>query len=289
MSQSPSHSQPQFHGEGYWPTIREAINSGITTSDDGPMRPQCPICLEDLSVTSFPPVSGREATDGEGDPTLAEVLVCGHILCQACRQATEAVHETKRTCPVCRAPTRCSGCGTESKVFPIPKEGEAFTNSVPATVPRGFEQAGPCPMCTANQEFFENVENGKWPPGLDDLEPGFVPLFYHIVRKLEQQDRPVTEASIAEAITTIVYDEYKNMTAKRLASAILGSNAHHGQNPWSLDIMTSDPNTDVEQDLRNELAQSSVTALARQSQPILDTHPEGGQNWTWPQALNFNP
>ncbi|KAF4968420.1 hypothetical protein FSARC_4217 [Fusarium sarcochroum] len=216
------------HVEGFWPTIKHAINNTISTSQPNEaIKPQCPICLEDLSVTTFPPVPNRPSTEPNVDPTLGEVLLCGHVLCQACRRASEA---SKRACPVCRAALECSRCGAHAKPFPIPKNGGAEV--VPVTIPEGAVHEGRCPECTAKLEFLNGIDKGEWPEGLGDMEVGFVPFFYHIVGKLEEQKRQVSRLSVINAFATIVDEEYLTMISKRTIHTADTSRHLRAQNPW---------------------------------------------------------
>jgi hypothetical protein len=80
--------------------------------------------------------------------------------------------------------------------------------------------------------FEGNIHQGEWPQGLEDMEPGFVPFFYHVVRKLEQRDFVVSEEAIIDAFATIVRDEFSGMMAKRQQAMFNRYTATKGQNPW---------------------------------------------------------
>ncbi|KAJ4268929.1 hypothetical protein NW762_003000 [Fusarium torreyae] len=214
--------------EGFWPTIRQAINHSIATSlPNEDIKPQCPICLEDLSVTTFPPVPNRPSTEPGVDPTLGEVLLCGHVLCQACRLASEAV---KRGCPVCRAALECSRCGAHTKPFPIPKDDNG--EPVPLTMAEDKLHEGRCPECMAKLGFLIDIDEGEWPQGLEDMEVGFVPFFYHTVSKLEEQKREVSKEALINAFATIVDDEFDMMMGKRRIRTAISASRLREDDPW---------------------------------------------------------
>ncbi|EKJ78271.1 hypothetical protein FPSE_01732 [Fusarium pseudograminearum CS3096] len=222
----------------YWPPIRDAIEVNNDPSQpNSTIRAQCPICMEDVAVTSFPPIPQRQATVPRTDPNLGEVLLCGHILCQQCRVSNEAASHPfeNRTCPMCRTSLQCIDCGKPSQVIPIPKEGPV--TSVPAILSKGSR----CRECQATAEVGESIQQGDWPEGLQDLEPGFVPLFYHLAGKLEQQGYAVSPRNLVDAFATIIEDEFLEMVTGRV-QAIQGRHAAlEGQTPWFAD----DPDTPV--------------------------------------------
>ncbi|RGP71564.1 hypothetical protein FSPOR_3270 [Fusarium sporotrichioides] len=215
--------------QDFWPRIEEAININNDSSQpNSASHVQCPICMEDVAVTSFPPVPERQGDLPGADPTLGEVLLCGHVLCQGCRMQNEhsSPRHNNRTCPMCRTSLQCIDCGKPSLVMPIPKEGP------PSSVPAIMSDGGRCRECKAIAGFEQDIHEGEWPEGLEDLEPGFVPLFYHLVGKLEQQRFIVSENHIIEAFATIVRDEFGEMLAKRREVLLDKHHALEGQTPW---------------------------------------------------------
>ncbi|KAH7188163.1 uncharacterized protein B0J16DRAFT_336538 [Fusarium flagelliforme] len=211
----------------YWPPIQEAIASNSDPlQQNSAAKVQCPICMDNIAVTSFPPVAPREGDHPDIDPTQGEVLLCGHVLCQACRSHDEATRYHERKCPMCRADLRCTDCGRPAKTMSIPKEGPSST--VPALA-KGDDGAR-CADCNSKRWFRDMIQQGEWPNGLADLEPGFVPFFYHVVGRLEDAKRDVTQETLIQTFSTIVKEEFSTMTRKR-AEAIYNRSVTTG-NPW---------------------------------------------------------
>ncbi|KAJ4141710.1 hypothetical protein NW768_000926 [Fusarium equiseti] len=211
----------------YWPPIREAIATNNDPSQpDSKCQVRCPICLDDIAVTSFPPVPPREGDTPDIDPTQGEILLCGHVLCQACRTQNEQARGHERRCPMCRAELRCSDCGRPSKLMSIPKEGSSST--IPALAEG--DDGSRCTDCNAQRWFDDMIRQGEWPNGLADLEPGFVPLFYHLAGKLEAQNYVITKGVVTQAFSNIVRDEFSTMVQKR-AEAIYNRSVTTA-NPW---------------------------------------------------------
>ncbi|CCT66453.1 uncharacterized protein FFUJ_03485 [Fusarium fujikuroi IMI 58289] len=204
--------------EAFWPTIKQAIDKGSNTnSDNQAITPQCPICMEPLPVKSFP-------TEGELD---AEVLLCGHVLCQPCRETWEQSQLGAR-CPACRATLICSRCEVNAIPLTIPKNGEG--SSLPPAIPEGTQKF--CPDCQAEVEFHEAVENGEWPNNLDDMEPGFVSFFYHVVNDIEKDGGVATEGRVQEAISDTIMQEFSNMMESRRMVTLGRGNTLRQANPW---------------------------------------------------------
>ncbi|CEI38529.1 hypothetical protein FVEN_g4906 [Fusarium venenatum] len=215
--------------QDFWPPIEEAININNDPSQPNTTsHVQCPICLEAIAVTSFSPVPEREGDILGTDPTLGEILLCGHVLCQACRVQNEDASNPweDRKCPMCRTSLQCIDCGKPSQVVPIPKEGP--TSTVPAILTGGSR----CRDCKAIAGFDESIQQGGWPEGLGDLEPGFVPLFYHLVTKMQQQNMIVCKRSIVNAFSTIVEEEFGHMVTKRSDRIHEMHAALEGESPW---------------------------------------------------------
>ncbi|KAF4496376.1 hypothetical protein FAGAP_7484 [Fusarium agapanthi] len=204
--------------EAFWPTIKNAIDKGSNTnSDNQAITPQCPICMEPLPVKSFP-------AEGELD---AEVLLCGHVLCQPCRQQWERSNLGDR-CPACRTTLYCSRCEVNSIPLTIPKNGEG--SSLPPGLPEGTQDL--CPDCQAEFEFHRAVEDGEWPHNLDDMEPGFVSLFYHVVNDIEKDGNVATEMRVQDAITDTIMQEFDNMMVSRRMVTLGRGNTLRQTNPW---------------------------------------------------------
>ncbi|CAG7559272.1 unnamed protein product [Fusarium equiseti] len=212
----------------YWPPIQEAIAVNNDASQpNSTAKVQCPICMDDIAVTSFPPVPPREGDNPDIDPTQGEVLLCGHVLCKACRTHSETVGgNRRRKCPMCRANLRCTDCGRPAKTMSIPKEGSAST--VP-DLAKG-DNGARCADCNSKRWFNEMIQQGEWPNGLADLEPGFVPLFYHVVDKLEAEKQAITKDAITETFSNIIRSEFSDMIGKR-AEAIYNRSVTTG-NRW---------------------------------------------------------
>jgi hypothetical protein len=208
--------------EAFWPTIKKAIDKGTNTnSKNEAITPQCPICMENLPVKSFP-------TEAEID---AEVLLCGHVLCQPCRKQYEQSNPRTERCPVCRTPLYCRRCEAIAIPITIPKNGEGEGSRLPIILPEGT-QRDLCPDCLATVEFHKNVEKGEWPANLDDLEPGFVSLFYHIVDDIEKNGDVATEGRVSEAIADTVLQEFTNMMTSRRCVTLERGNAFRQTNGW---------------------------------------------------------
>ncbi|KAF5718794.1 hypothetical protein FGLOB1_1517 [Fusarium globosum] len=204
--------------EAFWPTIKQAIDKGSNTnSDNQAITPQCPICMEPLPVKSFP-------TEGELD---AEVLLCGHVLCQPCRETWEQ-SELGNRCPACRTTLICTRCEVNAIPLTIPKNGEG--SSLPPAIPEGPQKF--CPDCQAEVEFHRAVENGEWPRNLDDLEPGFVGLFYHVVDDIEKSGDIATEGGVQEAVSDTIMQEFSNMMESRRMVTLRRGNTLRQANPW---------------------------------------------------------
>ncbi|SPJ79329.1 uncharacterized protein FTOL_07720 [Fusarium torulosum] len=221
------------HGEGFWPTIRQATDNNTSSQSNETMKLQCPICLDFLAVraTSSGEAHTEAGPQANGDSTLGEVLLCGHIICQPCRRAIESTeNHSITTCPVCRAKLNCSRCGTHSLLWPI--ASTVATEHIPMTTPEGADHGGQCPECRAKVQFHEAVDRGEWPQGLDDTEPGFVQLFYHILNKLEQEGRNVSKTEIRFALTAIVNEEFDTLMAKREEATAEKARALREENNW---------------------------------------------------------
>ncbi|PNP82265.1 hypothetical protein FNYG_04454 [Fusarium nygamai] len=204
--------------EAFWPTIRQAIDKGSNTnSDNQAITPQCPICMEPLPVKSFP-------AEGELD---AEVLLCGHVLCQPCGKQWER-SELGDRCPACRTTLYCSRCEVNAIPLTIPKNGEG--SSPPPGIPEGNQNL--CPDCQAEVEFHRAVENGEWPHNLDDMEPGFVSLFYHVVDDIEKNGDVATMSRVQDAITDTIMQEFTNMMVSRRMVTLGRGNTLRQANPW---------------------------------------------------------
>ncbi|KAF5598703.1 hypothetical protein FPCIR_2765 [Fusarium pseudocircinatum] len=204
--------------EAFWPTIRQAIDKGSNTnSDNQAITPQCPICMEPLPVKSFP-------AEGELD---AEVLLCGHVLCQPCRKQCER-SELGDRCPACRTTLDCSRCEVNAIPLTIPKNGEG--SGLPPGIPEGNQKL--CPDCQAEVEFHRAVENGEWPHNLDDMEPGFVSLFYHVVNDIEKDGDVATMSRVQDAINDTIMQEFNNMMVSRRMVTLSRGNTLRQANPW---------------------------------------------------------
>ncbi|KAF4433161.1 hypothetical protein FACUT_8198 [Fusarium acutatum] len=204
--------------EAFWPTIKNAIDKGSNTnSDNQAITPQCPICMEPLSVKSF---------SAEGDLD-AEVLLCGHVLCQPCRKQWEQ-SELEDRCPACRTTLYCSRCAINAIPLTIPKNGEG--SSLPPSFPGVTQDL--CPDCQAEVEFHRAVENGEWPHNLDDMEPGFVSLFYHVVDDIEKNGDVATMGRVQDAITDTIMQEFTNMMVSRRMVTLGRGNTLRQTNPW---------------------------------------------------------
>ncbi|KAF5640517.1 hypothetical protein F52700_3668 [Fusarium sp. NRRL 52700] len=211
---SPSKPLP----EAFWPTIKQAIDKGSNTNPDNQaITPQCPICMEPLPVKSFP-------AEGELD---AEVLLCGHVLCQPCRKQWER-SELGDRCPACRATLHCSRCEVNAIPLTIPKNGEA--SSLPPGLPGGAQDL--CPDCQAEVEFHRAVESGEWPHNLDDMEPGFVSLFYHVVNDIEKEGDVATQSRVENAIMDTIMQEFDNMMVSRRMVTLGRGNTLRQASPW---------------------------------------------------------
>ncbi|KAF4944280.1 hypothetical protein FGADI_12823 [Fusarium gaditjirri] len=208
------------HPEAFWPTIKQAIDKGANTNPDNEaITPQCPICMEPLPVKSFP-------AHGELD---AEVLLCGHVLCKPCRKQYDKSNPRGR-CPVCRTTLTCSRCKLNAIPIPIPKNGEE-SSLAPTTLPEGT-QGYLCPDCVATVEFHRDVENGEWPHNLDDMEPGFISFFYHVVDDIEKNGDVATEGRVQEAISDTIVQEFANMMTSRRCVTLGRGNTLRQTNPW---------------------------------------------------------
>ncbi|KAM0345748.1 hypothetical protein ACHAPU_006101 [Fusarium lateritium] len=204
------------HGDGFWPTIKQAIVNNTTSYSNETINPQCPICLEFLTVRTYVDMAARRHADVhyQGDPTLGEVMLCGHIICQACRRAIEIANgRPLPQCPVCRADLNCSRCDAHSEQWPITSSGSG--RYIPMTTPEGANHGGRCHECRATFEFHEVIDQGEWPEDVYDTEPGFVQLFYHTVYMLEQANVPVSKAEVILAFDSMVNSEFDTMMAKR--------------------------------------------------------------------------
>ncbi|KAF5965730.1 hypothetical protein FCOIX_12807 [Fusarium coicis] len=214
--------------EAFWPTIRQAIDKGSNTnSDNQAITPQCPICMEPLPVKSFP-------AEGELD---AEVLLCGHVLCQPCRQQWEQ-SELGDRCPACRTTLYCKRCEVNAIPLTIPKNGEG--SSLPPGIPEGNQDF--CPDCQAEVEFHKAVENGEWPHNLDEMEPGFVSLFYHVVNDIEKDGDVATMSRVQDAIVDTIMQEFSNMMVSRRMVTLGRGNTLRQANPWYAENKTRQEN-----------------------------------------------
>lgn len=219
------------HGEGYWPNIRKTTENNTSSQSNEKM--QCPICSDFLPVrvTSSAEAHAEAGPQTNGDSTLGEILICGHIICQPCRRRGESTQNRSITkCPVCRAELNCSRCGTRSVLWPI--TSTVVAEHIPLTTRDGTDHGGQCPECRAKVQFHEAVDRGEWPQGLDDTEPGFVQLFYHTLNKLEQEGRNVGKAEIKFALNAIVNEEFYTLMAKREEAAAEKARALWEENDW---------------------------------------------------------
>ncbi|KAM0224824.1 hypothetical protein ACHAQD_001619 [Fusarium lateritium] len=215
------------HGEAFWPTIKQAINNNTSQPNEA-VRIQCPVCLDVLATRT---ASAIEAFTGVGDPTVGEVLLCGHIICPKCRRTIESnERHSIATCPVCRAKLSCSRCRVPSLQMPI--TSTLATWRIPMTSPEGADHGGQCPECRAKVQFHEAVDKGEWPQGFDDTEPGFVQLFYHTLNTLEQRGRNVSKAVMVQALSSMVNHEFDTLMAKREEATANKARALRGGNNW---------------------------------------------------------
>ncbi|KAF5663537.1 anthranilate synthase component i [Fusarium heterosporum] len=204
------------HGEGFWPSIRQATVDNTTSHSNKTINPQCPICLEFLTVQTYSAMAARRNADvnNHGDPTLGEVMLCGHIICQACRREIEMANgQPLAKCPVCRADLNCSHCDTHSLQWPLTSDTDE--EHIPMTTPEGGDHAGHCPECRANEEFHEAVDQGDWHEEFYDMEPGFVQFFYHMVNMLEKANVPVSKTEVILAFKSMINFEFDTMMARR--------------------------------------------------------------------------
>ncbi|EWG44608.1 hypothetical protein FVEG_05621 [Fusarium verticillioides 7600] len=214
--------------EAFWPTIKQAIDKGSNTnSDNQAITPQCPICMEPLPVKSFP-------AEGELD---AEVLLCGHVLCQPCRKQWEQSDLGDR-CPACRTTLYCKRCEVSAIPLTIPKNDEG--SSLPPGIPEGNQDF--CPDCQAEVEFHKAVENGEWPHNLDEMEPGFISLFYHVVNDIEKDGDVATMSRVQDAIMDTIMQEFSNMMVSRRMVTLGRGNTLREANPWYAENKTRQEN-----------------------------------------------
>ncbi|UZP43609.1 hypothetical protein NXS19_011421 [Fusarium pseudograminearum] len=198
----------------YWPPIRDAIEVNNDPSQpNSTIRAQCPICMEDVAVTSF-------LLSHSAKPLfLAQTQISARFFSAATFYASNVVFPMKL--PV-----------TPSRTAHVPCVALLCSASTAENPPR---------ECQATAEVGESIQQGDWPEGLQDLEPGFVPLFYHLAGKLEQQGYAVSPRNLVDAFATIIEDEFLEMVTGRV-QAIQGRHAAlEGQTPWFAD----DPDTPV--------------------------------------------
>ncbi|RGP79258.1 hypothetical protein FLONG3_2599 [Fusarium longipes] len=243
----------------YWPAIKQAININNDPSQPNSTSvAECPICRGAIEVTSFPPVSEYE----EEEPGV--VLLCGHVLCQACHIEFSLSLLGDR-CPVCRTDLNCIECGIPSDVMPIPNTGSH--SSVPAVISEGADHGGLCTMCKASNQFEKDIHRGEWPEGLADIEVGFVPLFYNIARWLERREGIATEEAMIEVFTRIINEEFRGMMAKRRRAILERICASEGQNPWFGD----GPRAPVAETVSPQLGQQRRADTSQaDNQPLVD-------------------
>ncbi|KAH7171766.1 hypothetical protein DER46DRAFT_525078, partial [Fusarium sp. MPI-SDFR-AT-0072] len=138
-------------------------------------------------------------------------------------------------CPICMEPlpvrsfpTEVDRCEVNAIPLTIPKNGEG--SSLPPGLPEGTQDL--CPDCLAEVEFHRDVENGEWPHNLDDMEPGFVSLFYHVVDDIEKNGGVATEGRVQEAISDTIMQEFTNMMMSRRFVTLDRGNTLRQTNPW---------------------------------------------------------
>ncbi|KAH7229717.1 hypothetical protein BKA60DRAFT_442235 [Fusarium oxysporum] len=135
-------------------------------------------------------------------------------------------------CPICMEPLPVRSFPTEVNAIPItiPKNGEE--SSLPPTTLPECVQKDLCPDCVATVEFHRDVEKGEWPYHLDDMEPGFVSFFYHVVDNIEKNDETATEGRVQEAISDTIMQEFTNMMMSRRCVTLGRGNTLRQTNPW---------------------------------------------------------
>ncbi|KAM5351059.1 hypothetical protein ACJ41O_003782 [Fusarium nematophilum] len=209
--------------ESYWPTIRQHIQNNVsaTPSTKPPIKPQCPICLEKVSVPTFP------EPQPSSDSTRCQVLACGHILCKACVECTSK-------CPLCRLSLQCTSCGAKAQFADVPSANSSPSdvNEMSPTVPEGGTYEPRCPRCASRDAVLEDILKGKWPAGSETLEPGFLEFVYHAADSLEEADKPVTKRSILMAFASIIDEEGAKLLRAREAHIQRHEEKHRQQNPW---------------------------------------------------------
>ncbi|KAJ4313914.1 hypothetical protein N0V84_009156 [Fusarium piperis] len=203
-------------GEAYWPNIKNAILYNPTGQpSDQSMAPQCPICLQKFSITTFRRPSGEALS--------CVVLFCGHVICRGCLQrANEAgVGGPDEKCPSCRTPLACTRCGQPYQTFTLPKAGESpdAVFEAPLTKSESSAVQPECHNCamsrTASREWLNRIDNGDLPREAETIEPGAVRFVYGTADALESEGRSVTQASVSSAFASVVNEEFQTLMTPR--------------------------------------------------------------------------
>ncbi|KAM0427615.1 hypothetical protein ACHAPT_007576, partial [Fusarium lateritium] len=191
--------------ELFWPNIKQAIwNEPSGQPQSQRMKPQCPICLENVSIATF-----RKPT---GNPSRCVVLFCGHIICSECFERSRSVQEREmKECPCCRASLRCDKCRKPVQTFLAPEAG-ASPDSVfdmPPTKGEDPNLKPLCPGCEAGGESLERIDSGDVPSEAETVEPGAAMFNYGAVDALEAQGRPMSQESVISAYGSVASAEYQ--------------------------------------------------------------------------------
>ncbi|KAF4470818.1 hypothetical protein FALBO_2278 [Fusarium albosuccineum] len=224
-------------GESFWPVIKHQIHTNTQAPGPSPIKPQCPICLEDMSVVTFP-----DPTRPGEEPRRAYLVPCGHIVCKPC-------HDTARSalglgeqnkCPVCRTPLQCTRCGHHALRGKVPTAGGPvhLVDLLDLTMPEGGAFQSRCPECVAGDAFLDKVDAGDLPADIADIETGFVSFIYHTIESMEEQHRQVGKNDLLSVFRTILDAEWDKLMRHRDEVTEQINQEHRMVNPccWFGDI-----------------------------------------------------
>lgn len=262
--------------EHFWPNIKRAIlqNPNGQPPNQG-MKPQCPICREKFSITTFSRPTSAEAPR-------CEVLFCGHVLCGNCLEETNraSARSAGKICPVCRAAVACEGCRQPFRTFSVP-DANTSSNAVsnaPLTKNERPNRNTPrkCNQCSASGDWLDRIDSGNWPREAQTIEPGAGRFLYGAASALESAGRTVTPSSISSAFESVTNDEYDTLMSSRSEFMSQRTAELDRENPW---FRASPRETGGGQDHQRSYSRRTDDSVSRRSRvPPASTETRGGRS-----------
>ncbi|KAF7549331.1 hypothetical protein G7046_g8396 [Stylonectria norvegica] len=197
----------------YWPVLKKAMLSNETP--ETLVKGTCPICLDDISIAGLPaPTTDEE--NGDGQPLIGKLTLCGHVFCRPCFDAVLS-QRGPRKCPSCRMLLECSRCSAPARNETVPWHGTDPLRAaqIPLTTAEGGTHVGLCGPCNGRRRWLANIRAGDYPPRMLEFEPGVIPFLYTTIEAIENHGLPVTPDNLVNAFRTIVTAEFDEVVGIR--------------------------------------------------------------------------